>query len=74
MLFQRQYLQPQHWQELGLFFTFLMDSSRATFKQLNAPFWMLAIEWQFYMPLPLLVLGMRQIVFSSSLSSGYSLC
>jgi peptidoglycan/LPS O-acetylase OafA/YrhL len=62
LLFQRQYLEPQHWQELGLFFTFLMDSSRATFKQLNAPFWTLAIEWQFYMLLPLLVLGMRQIV------------
>lgn len=63
LLFQRQYLQPQHWQELGLFFVFLMDTSHATFKQLNAPFWTLAIEWQFYMLLPLLVLGMRTIVW-----------
>src|SRR5258708_3098718 len=63
LLFQRQYLQPEHWKELGLFFVFLMDSSRATFKQLNAPFWTLAIEWQFYMLLPLLVLGMRLIVW-----------
>ena len=63
LLFQRQYLQPQHWQELGLFFAFLMDSSRTTFKQLNAPFWTLAIEWQYYMLLPLLVLGMRLIVW-----------
>src|SRR5437588_912798 len=63
LLFQRQYLQSQHWQELGLFFTFLMDSSQATFKQLNAPFWTLAIEWQFYMLLPFLVLGMRQVVW-----------
>ncbi|TMC15932.1 MAG: acyltransferase [Chloroflexi bacterium] len=62
LLFQRQYLQSQHWQELGLFFTFLMDSSQATFKQLNAPFWTLAVEWQFYMLLPLLALGMRLIV------------
>ena len=62
LLFQRQYLQSQHWQELGLFFTFLMDSSQATFKQLNAPFWTLAVEWQFYMLLPLLVLGMRLII------------
>jgi peptidoglycan/LPS O-acetylase OafA/YrhL len=63
LLFQRQYLQPQHWQELGLFFTMFMDSSQATYKQLNAPFWTLAIEWQYYLLLPWLVLGMRQIVW-----------
>ena len=63
LLFQRQYLQPQHWQELALFFIMFMDSSQATFKQLNAPFWTLAIEWQFYLFLPLLVLGMRQVVW-----------
>src|SRR5438876_5186510 len=63
LLFQQQYLQPQHWNELALFFTFLMDSSYATFKQLNPPFWTLAVEWQYYMLLPLLVLGMRVIVW-----------
>jgi peptidoglycan/LPS O-acetylase OafA/YrhL len=63
LLFQRQYLQSQHWRELGLFFAFLMDSSHATFKQLNAPFWTLAIEWQYYMLLPVLVLCMRLIVW-----------
>lgn len=63
LLFQRQYLQPQHWSELGLFLVFFMDSSSATFKQLNAPFWTLAVEWQFYMLLPLLVLGMRLLVW-----------
>jgi peptidoglycan/LPS O-acetylase OafA/YrhL len=63
LLFQRQYLQPQHWSELGLFLVFLMDSSHATFKQLNAPFWTLAIEWQYYMLLPWLVLGMRLLVW-----------
>ena len=66
LLFQRQYLQPQHWQELGLFFAMFMDSSPATFKQLNAPFWTLAIEWQFYMLLPWLALGMRQLVWRVS--------
>src|SRR5947209_19989871 len=40
-----------------------MDSSHTTFKQLNAPFWTLAVEWQYYMLLPLLVLGMRVIVW-----------
>ncbi len=63
LLFQRQYLQPQHWQELGLFFVFFMDASQTTFKHLNAPFWTLAIEWQYYMLLPLLVLGIRLIVW-----------
>jgi len=63
LLFQQQYLQPQHRNELALFFTFFIDSSYATFKQLNAPFWTLAIEWQYYMLLPLLVLGMRLVVW-----------
>jgi len=71
LLFQRQYLQPEHWKELGLFFVFLMDSSRATFKQLNAPFWTLAIEWQYYMLLPLLALSMRLIVWR--VKQGYRL-
>src|SRR6266487_4604145 len=63
LLFQHQYLQPQHLQELGLFFVFFMDSSQTTFKQLNAPFWTLAIEWQYYILLPVLALGMRLIVW-----------
>src|SRR5437762_1160836 len=63
LLFQKQYLQPQHWNELALFFTFLMDSSYATFKQLNPPFWTLAIEWQYYMLLPLLALGIRLVAW-----------
>jgi peptidoglycan/LPS O-acetylase OafA/YrhL len=71
LLFQRQYLQPSHWQELGLFFVMFMDSSQATYKQLNAPFWTLAIEWQYYMLLPWLVLGMRQAVWR--IKQGYRL-
>jgi peptidoglycan/LPS O-acetylase OafA/YrhL len=58
LLFQRQWLQPQRLGDLGLFFVMLMDS----FKQLNAPFWTLSIEWQFYMLLPLLTLGMSFVV------------
>ncbi len=56
LLFQPQYLQPAHWYELFLFLVFFMDSSQKTFQQLNGPFWTLAIEWQFYMILPLLTL------------------
>lgn len=61
LLFQRQYLQPNHWRDLLLFFTFFMDSSAATWRQLNGPFWTLAIEWQFYLLLPLIALGFSYI-------------
>src|SRR5579871_5156059 len=52
-----EYLEPQRWGQLALFPIFLMDSTRATFQQLNGPYWTLAIEWQFYLLLPLLALG-----------------
>ncbi|MGH2507534.1 MAG: acyltransferase family protein [Ktedonobacteraceae bacterium] len=58
----RQYLQPANLGKLGLFLTFLMDSSRPTFRQLNGPYWTLAVEWQFYMILPLLTLGILLVV------------
>ncbi len=68
LFYQQKYLQPQHWLELGLFSTFLMDSTKATFVQLNGPFWTLAIEWQYYMLLPLLVLCMRSLVWRVKLA------
>ena len=71
LLFQQQYVQPEHWKELGLFFTFFMDSSHATFRKLNGPFWTLAVEWQYYLFLPLLVLGMRLMVWR--VKQGYRL-
>ncbi len=55
-------LQPPNLSSLGLFLTFLMDASRQTFRQLNGPYWTLAVEWQFYMFLPLLALGMLLLV------------
>lgn len=57
LIFEQQYLQPAYWKQLFLFVIFFMDSSHATFRQLNGPFWTLAIEWQFYMLLPLIALG-----------------
>ncbi|WP_165423438.1 acyltransferase family protein [Ktedonosporobacter rubrisoli] len=56
------YLQPAHLQELGLFLSFFMDSSRATFRVLDGPLWSLAIEWQFYLLLPWLALLFRWII------------
>ncbi len=59
---QPQYLQPQHWKDLFLFVTMFMDSTPDTFRQLNGPFWTLAVEWQFYMLMPLLMLGFYKLV------------
>src|SRR5437016_6883224 len=57
-----EYLHRDHLKDLLLFVTFFMDSSRATFRQLNGPFWTLATEWQFYMLLPLIALGIAFLV------------
>lgn len=51
-----QYFQPDHLGGLGLFLTFLMDAP-PTYQQINGPFWTLAVEWQFYLLLPLLAWG-----------------
>lgn len=59
---QQQYLQRAHWKDLGLFLIFFMDSTKATNHQLNGPFWTLAVEWQYYLLLPLIAWGMSLIV------------
>src|SRR6266487_6454074 len=63
ILFQHpEYLHRDHLKDLLLFVTFFMDSSRATFRQLNGPFWTLATEWQFYMILPLIAPGIAPLM------------
>jgi peptidoglycan/LPS O-acetylase OafA/YrhL len=63
ILFQHpEYLHRDHLNDLFLFLTFFMDSSRATFRQLNGPYWTLATEWQFYMLLPVIALGIAFVV------------
>lgn len=57
LLTSPQYLQPGHWRDLLIFATMLMDSTTATDHAINGPYWTLAIEWQFYLLLPLLALG-----------------
>ncbi|HLZ64124.1 MAG TPA: acyltransferase [Ktedonosporobacter sp.] len=48
-----QFLQQDHWPDLWLFLTMHMDFP-ATFQKLNGPFWTLAIEFRFYIVLPLI--------------------
>ncbi|HZU00269.1 MAG TPA: acyltransferase [Ktedonobacteraceae bacterium] len=62
LLTHREYLHRDHLKQLGLFLTFFMDSSPTTYRLINGPFWTLAVEWQFYLLLPLLALGMRPLV------------
>ena len=61
LLTHPEYLQPDHLTRLGLFLTFFMDAP-ATFMKINGPYWTLAIEWQFYLLLPWLALGIGLIV------------
>lgn len=62
LLEERNYLLPSGWPKLGLFLSFFMDSTRLTFRVLNGPYWTLAVEWQFYMILPLMMLGVLLLV------------
>lgn len=61
-LTQPQYLQPDHFRQLGLFLTLFMDASRSTYQQIDGPFWTLAVEWQYYLLLPFLALAFRWVV------------
>ena len=60
--FHPEYFHKDHLQDLVLFLTFFMDSSHQTFRMLNGPYWTLATEWQFYMVLPLIALGIAFLV------------
>jgi len=61
LLSHPEYLRVDHLPSLGLFLTFLMDAP-STYQQINGPFWTLAIEWQYYMLLPLLAWGFALLV------------
>ncbi len=62
LLFHPEYLHLDHLKYLALFLTFFMDSARATYQKIDGPFWTLAVEWQFYLLLPLMALAMRVVV------------
>lgn len=62
ILLAPEYLRPDHWKDLFLFITLFMDSTAGTFRKINGPYWTLAIEWQFYMIMPLLMIGIALVV------------
>jgi peptidoglycan/LPS O-acetylase OafA/YrhL len=66
LLTHREYFQPDHWKQLAIFLIFFMDSTPATYQAINGPFWTLAVEWQFYLLLPLLALGIRALAWRCS--------
>ncbi len=67
VFYHPQYLQPGHLQEIVIFLTLFMDSFSTTYKQINGPFWTLAVEWQFYLLLPIMALLMGLFVRHGSL-------
>ena len=57
-----EYLHVNRWQDLVLFFTLFMDATPGTFQQISGPFWTLAVEWQFYLLLPLLMIAFSLLI------------
>ena len=60
LFFHSEFLHRSHWHDLWLFLTFRMDNALS--QQLNGPFWTLAIEFQFYLLLPIIAWLFRPIV------------
>jgi peptidoglycan/LPS O-acetylase OafA/YrhL len=62
LLSRPDFLHPRHWIDLLLFVVLLMDSTPGANHQINGPFWTLAVEWQFYLLLPLIALAIYWVV------------
>jgi len=60
LFFHPEFLRYNHWHDLWLFLTFRMDYSLS--QKLNSPFWTLAIEFQFYLLLPIIAWLLRPMV------------
>lgn len=62
VILHRQYLRPDHLRQVLIFMAMFMDSFSSTYKQINGPFWTLAVEWQFYLLLPWMALAISWVV------------
>jgi peptidoglycan/LPS O-acetylase OafA/YrhL len=62
LFFRPAYFHVDHLRQLFLFLTMFMDSSTTTYKQINGPFWTLAVEWQFYLLLPWIALAISWLI------------
>lgn len=58
------YFQWDHLGSLGLFLTLLMDAP-SSYQRINGPFWSLAVEWQYYLLLPVIAQGFSLVVRSA---------
>ncbi|SRR6266567_2940041 len=67
LIYRPDFLLPKRMGDLFMFLILFLDSSPTAFKQINGPFWTLAVEWQFYLILPLLALGIAFVVRRGSL-------
>ena len=56
---------PQAWADILLHYSFLFNYAEFSIFSINAPFWTLAVEVQFYVMLPLLFLLLRRLTFRS---------
>jgi peptidoglycan/LPS O-acetylase OafA/YrhL len=63
LTFHPEFLQREHFSDLLMFLLLFMDSSPTAFKKINGPFWTLAVEWQFYLFLPLIAAGIAFLVW-----------
>jgi peptidoglycan/LPS O-acetylase OafA/YrhL len=57
LLQKSSYLQPHNWKTLLAFLTFFMTGPQSS--QVNGVYWTLAVEFQYYMLLPLITLGIN---------------
>jgi peptidoglycan/LPS O-acetylase OafA/YrhL len=65
LFFHPELLHRSNWYEIWQFLTFRMEFSNS--QQINGVFWTLAIEFQFYLLLPILALVFRVLIRHSSL-------
>jgi peptidoglycan/LPS O-acetylase OafA/YrhL len=65
LFFHPAFLHPENWQTVWLFLTFSVDPTPA--QLINGPFWTLAIEFQFYLLLPLIAWMCSLVVRHGSL-------